>query len=274
MVVCLGLYSIGAGAVRPEDRKKAPAAEPAKKVQAAPNAPAGFPNPLNPGNAVPGVPNGFQPPAPLRMPPRIVLGPPAGGPAGGPPMGPPQPFPVPAGRERAELPKDLVPTLIEALKDQDKDIRKYVASALVRIGKEAVEPLIDLLKAKDKAQRANAAYILGQIGADAQEALPLLVKALKDDDRDVRLRAAFAVERLLASGRNNMRMAGMPMAFNPMTGMMGGREAKPSVTLPADPGPVAPTVDVRVKEPEKKGDKGTDQKPEKKPEKKADEKKE
>src|SRR5205809_266049 len=83
-----------------------------------------------------------------------------------PPMGPPNMGGPPRWampnmpKARAELPKDLVPTLIESLKDQDKSVRQYAASALARVGKEAVDPLLELLKSKDKAQRANAAYIL------------------------------------------------------------------------------------------------------------------
>jgi hypothetical protein len=271
IVVCLGLYSVGAGVARPEDKKKAPMVEPAKKdgAGAGPMVPAGPPN-LKPGDG-PGAGKGAGFPIPFNGPnagamplmpkmpqmPKMML--PAGirlvAPMGGGPMPVPQvgfqgPFPGPQERE---LPKDLVPTLLESLKDKDQDVRKYVAGALVRVGKEAVEPLTEILKGKDKAQRANAAYILGRIGAEAREAMPLLIKAMKDDDREVRLRAAFALERLLAAPRHNMMgMGGMPMPFNPMTGMMGAPEQKPAAGLP-DPGPVAPLAEAvkPVKEPEK-----------------------
>jgi hypothetical protein len=62
-----------------------------------------------------------------------------------------------------------------------------------------------------------------------------------------------------------MGMGGMPMAFNPMTGMMGGQAKKPTVVLPADPGPVAPSAEIikPAKEPEKKPEKAIEKKQDK-----------
>src|SRR5207237_1359958 len=123
----------------------------------------------NPGNLVP--PNGvLRPPAgigPGNGMPLLPagIGPPNGQPWAGPPNGFPGPMAPPMGppnmggpprwampnmpKARAELPKDLVLTLIESLKDQDKSVRQYAASALARVGKEAVDPLLELLKGKD-----------------------------------------------------------------------------------------------------------------------------
>jgi hypothetical protein len=159
-------------------------------------------------------------------------------PPNGVPMAPPK-WPFPNMGRRAELPKELVPALLASLKDTDKDVRQYAAGALARVGKEAIEPLLEMLKSNDKAQRANAAYVLGLIGAASQEeALPLLIKALKDSDRHVRIRAAFAIERLVADsqGSNPMTAAAMAMPFNAMA-----QAQKPKVVLPPDPGTMAPS---------------------------------
>jgi hypothetical protein len=146
-------------------------------------------------------------------------------------------------QQKVELPKELVPALIEALQDKEKRVRQYAASALARVGKDAVGPLLALLKGKDKSQRANAAYVLGHLGAAGQEALPLLLKALKDEDAAVRVRAAFAVERLVAAAKKAVP-SGMPAYAQ---NMMGRQVSKPSVVLPADPGTVAPTAREKVK---------------------------
>jgi hypothetical protein len=142
-----------------------------------------------------------------------------------------------------ELPKGLVPALIDALKDEEKSVRQYAARTLVRVGKDAVGPLTDLLKGKDKAQRANAAYVLGQLGAAAEDALPLLIKALKDPDRALRVRAAFAIERVVAAVKKTGSMTGMPMGMPPqMRAMMGQADTKPTATVPPDPGTVPPAA--------------------------------
>src|SRR5690242_18232263 len=77
--------------------------------------------------------------------------------------------------------RELVPPLVEALKDPDGEVRQAAAGALLQIGAEAVGPLVEALKdpKKDKALRANAAYLLGQLGSPARAALPALAGALK-----------------------------------------------------------------------------------------------
>src|SRR5262249_23326317 len=52
--------------------------------------------------------------------------------------------------------KDVVPPLIEALKDSEQEVRHAAAATLVVIGREAVPSLLDLLKGKDPEARANA----------------------------------------------------------------------------------------------------------------------
>src|SRR5262249_39949782 len=83
-----------------------------------------------------------------------------------------------------------------------------VAVTLARVGQPAVTPLLDLLKDKDKSKsaRANAAYVLGKIGGQAQAAVPVLLKALKEPDRDLRRRAAFALAQVVGDAQGNSGM--------------------------------------------------------------------
>lgn len=87
-------------------------------------------------------------------------------------------------------------TLIEALSDEDRDVRRRVREALDRIGPADVTALIDALKDKDKRVRWKAAEALGRIGPEAKSAIPSLIQALKDEDRTVRNYAAMALGRI------------------------------------------------------------------------------
>ena len=133
--------------------------------------------------------------------------------------------------------KELVTALVDILEDNDADVRASVAQALAKIGKQSVEPLVSILKDKDKsaALRANAAYILGQIGPQAREALPPLTKALKENDKDLRKRAAFAIANIVDDGG----AFGLPPGiFGPGGQFGGGRPAQGKIP---DPGVVGPT---------------------------------
>jgi len=144
--------------------------------------------------------------------------------------------PIPGGMGAATKPfpnKELVPPLIDALKDSDGEVRQAAAGALLQIGAEAVGPLVEVVKddKKDKALRANAAYLLGHLGPAAREALPALAGALKDDNAEVRRRAAFAIGSIVrgnVAGPNPPAGMGMPMmggmtpGSTPMAGGMAG----------------------------------------------------
>src|SRR5439155_9140254 len=110
-------------------------------------------------------------------------------------------FPMPGFPGGADH-KELVAALIDNLDDSDAEVRQAVVTALGKIGRQAVSPLVGILKDKDKstALRANAAYALGQIGYQAQEALPELTKALKEKDKELRKRAAYAVGNIVQTG--------------------------------------------------------------------------
>lgn len=88
-----------------------------------------------------------------------------------------------------------VPFLIDALKDEDKDVRKNAACALGEIkDPRAIEPLIAALKDKDDNLRRRVPIALGKI-KDSRAIEPLIV-ALKDKDNGVREIAAEALKEI------------------------------------------------------------------------------
>ena len=103
-------------------------------------------------------------------------------------------------------PKDLIPVLIEVIKDREEDdtVRGNAAQTLVNLGRHAVPSLIGLLGSKNNDLRIKAATILANMKpGEAQEALPVLFRALKDkkEDRDFRRQATFAISQIIATAR-------------------------------------------------------------------------
>jgi len=90
--------------------------------------------------------------------------------------------------------------LIEALKDQDEDVRWLAAQHLGSIdpGEGAVQPLCDVLKNKQEGVRvrASAAYSLGRIRADIRAAVPALSEALDSEDALLRVNAAASLVKI------------------------------------------------------------------------------
>ena len=74
-----------------------------------------------------------------------------------------------------------------------------------------IEELIQALQDDDEDVRYHAAFALGEIGEGAVEAVPALIQALQDDDEGVRYHAAYALrdigttETLKAVSDNNVR---------------------------------------------------------------------
>ncbi|MGO9121159.1 MAG: HEAT repeat domain-containing protein [Desulfomonilaceae bacterium] len=82
--------------------------------------------------------------------------------------------------------------LIEALEDEDANIRALATNALGNIESEAtIQRLIRMCWDKDADVRRVAAHALGKIGTD--EAIQTLMKALEDEDAGVRCAAAFGL---------------------------------------------------------------------------------
>jgi diguanylate cyclase (GGDEF)-like protein len=87
-----------------------------------------------------------------------------------------------------------VEALIKTLDDRNTGVRLKASSSLRKIGKPAAKSLIKALKNKSEVVRAEAAEILGEI--KEKEAIEPLIEALKDEDWEVRKRAALALRNL------------------------------------------------------------------------------
>jgi HEAT repeat protein len=83
-----------------------------------------------------------------------------------------------------DIGKPAVDPLIEALKDDNPQVRSFAALALGEIrDKKAMKPLLEILADPSPKVRMNVAYSLGEIGA--VEAVEPLIKLLKDEDGEV-----------------------------------------------------------------------------------------
>jgi len=71
--------------------------------------------------------------------------------------------------------------------------QEVAAMALGRIGKAAVPSLVQAMRHRDAEVRKQAALVLARIGPPAEEAVPELTAALDDEDEDVRKAAARAL---------------------------------------------------------------------------------
>jgi HEAT repeat protein len=93
----------------------------------------------------------------------------------------------------------VLPSLVEALKDKDPDVREAAAYAIGNIGPAAigvVPSLIKALKDENPDVREAAIYALGGFGSAAASAIPALIKALKDKSWVVRVAAANTFEEM------------------------------------------------------------------------------
>jgi HEAT repeat protein len=89
---------------------------------------------------------------------------------------------------------ELISPLIQALDDQDGEVRRYAAYALSMIGpisSPAVPKLIELLE--DPHMAYMAARALGAIGAPARPSIPQLIKALRRDNSLARMEFIIAL---------------------------------------------------------------------------------
>jgi RNA polymerase sigma factor (sigma-70 family) len=105
-----------------------------------------------------------------------------------------------------DVTKDLIPVLIEALRDKDDEIRAVAGQTLYQLGRKAVPALLPLLSGKDPELRRAAIRILGGMGEGLEEVVvalnryfldeKALAEALADQDDSIRVVAQAAVLRL------------------------------------------------------------------------------
>jgi hypothetical protein len=156
--------------------------------------------------------------------------------------------PSPYGSSASQQFKDLIPGLVDALKDTDAEVRQHSAMALASLGHEALAPLTEAIKDPNKDMRAAAAYALGQMGYEGRTAMPALLKALKDEEAIVRRSSSQAISRILSNeGQMYGRGLGFPGTMPGMRGFGGGTVAP----APFNPPIAAPPIPAKPAEPKK-----------------------
>ena len=100
-----------------------------------------------------------------------------------------------------EIGHDAVLELTDSLKSNDPQWRRAAARTLgmvivhfPEVAKHTLEPLIDAIHDDEPQVRIAAMNAVLSIGSDAKRAAPALAQALDDDDKEVRRRAAFALK--------------------------------------------------------------------------------
>src|SRR5262249_11767218 len=98
---------------------------------------------------------------------------------------------------------------------------------------------------KDREIRANAAWVLGWTGAEARDAVPALLASMKDEEKEVRHRAAFAlyliVKGVSGQGSTSPRSAYWRLTTSSATGRAGMMVPSKNLLLNAtDPGLLFP----------------------------------
>ncbi|HID08178.1 MAG TPA: HEAT repeat domain-containing protein [Armatimonadetes bacterium] len=114
--------------------------------------------------------------------------------------------------------KQAVPTLIEALSNEDWMLRATIIRCLGRIGDSSVvSVLIKALKDKNVNVRSSALYALGDIGPAAKQAIPAVREAVHDTDDLVMLAAHCALAKIGDNPQEHIR-AIIQFAFSPALG--------------------------------------------------------
>jgi HEAT repeats len=97
--------------------------------------------------------------------------------------------------------KNATPALMEALQDEEAEVRLQAALALAAIGKTAVQPLTKALQDDNRLKRMGAALALVRMDRKAEAAAPVLTEALEDRDISVRCHAAQALWRVTGNAQ-------------------------------------------------------------------------
>jgi HEAT repeat protein len=92
---------------------------------------------------------------------------------------------------------NLIKSLIEQFEDEDPQVRLEAAKKLGEVGEEAVDPLVQLLKSDNDQMRKYATVALKSMGSE--EVADNLILALKDEDFGVRKFSAKALGELKSS---------------------------------------------------------------------------
>jgi HEAT repeat protein len=149
--------------------------------------------------------------------------------------------PTPAFRELA---RPAVPDLIDALTDEDEEIRIWAAISLGQLGSNAasaVEPLIVAasLSYDDHPQLVvSAIQALGEIGPAARPALPILVPMVDDPENRSHIMAIHAFWRIGPKGQAEASIV-VPKLLERLSSSKNSRERAWIAEILADIGPAA-----------------------------------
>jgi len=91
---------------------------------------------------------------------------------------------------------DAAPDLADALEDQDENVARKAADALVAIGAGAVSSAVEKLASANTNARRLAVFVLGKLGPAASPAIDELRKRLQDEDEEIRKLTEFAIRRV------------------------------------------------------------------------------
>ena len=94
--------------------------------------------------------------------------------------------------EATKAVEDAVSALVQALKDQNTEVRANAIETLGMVGESAVPVLIQALKDQDAEVRKGAILALGSIGS--KDVVPVLIQALNDQSVSVRGNAAKVLD--------------------------------------------------------------------------------
>ena len=79
---------------------------------------------------------------------------------------------------------DALPEIIQALNDEDTEVKRRAVNVLGSIGPEAMDAVPELIKSlqeQDEGLRCDVFTALGNIGEDAKETIPLMISELESD---------------------------------------------------------------------------------------------
>ena len=110
-----------------------------------------------------------------------------------------------------------VPSLTQALQDENRSVRATAAWALENIGTDAVPALIQALQNPDANVRGSAAGALGSIGEGSEDVVPALTQTLKDPDSHVRHSAAEALQSINTRFARSIGNSGIWMAISKLS---------------------------------------------------------
>jgi len=97
---------------------------------------------------------------------------------------------------------DAIPTLLETMKDDDRQVRRAGSDAVAAIGEpidEILSTLFEYLDDENPIVRGEGAWCLGKLGVGAESALDKLQELTEDEVRDVRGEARMAIQRIEAA---------------------------------------------------------------------------